>query len=225
MRMGKASNQLLFGDHLSLLNPQRLLVLLLVVLGHGLLIYLLTLHSNASRTESTDEFRSVAIYLAPIVELEQGAPRKNSVVEATPTNRQKHKESTAIALPVPQAVPSADIAQPDWAMEAEEAAQRIANSVAPRRGFGKPSEDNVATDKPPVGIFERGSPHRAGDIEMIGPGIERRWLNENCFQEFGHLPELFPAPGLRVNTVRCLVGRAADGTLFEHLKPGYLKQK
>jgi hypothetical protein len=141
MWMGKAPNQPLFGDHLSLLNPQRLLVLLLVVLGHGLLIYLLTLHSGASRTESTDEFRSVALYLAPVVELKQEAPRKISVVKATSPNKPPRKENSAITLPVPQPAPSADMAQPDWAMEAEEAARRMANSVSPRKRFGKPPEE------------------------------------------------------------------------------------
>jgi hypothetical protein len=214
------------GDGLVLPSPQRLLALLLVVIGHGLLIYLLATYGHSAPTEANDQFRSVRIYLTPIVEAEQEAPPKTDVTALTLRPKYPSKDSPAITLLVPQPVPSVNSAPPDWAREAHEAAQRMTQSTAPRRGFGKPPVDAVVTDKPPVGIFERESQHHAGDIEMIAPGVERRWYSENCFQEFGHLPELFPAPGLRTNPVRCMTGRRkADGALFEHLKPGYLKQK
>jgi hypothetical protein len=224
--MGKSVAPALVGARFSPLKPQRLLALLLVVFGHAVLIYLIASQSHALRPETVDEFTSVPIYLTPTVQPEREAPRKADVADQLRRKTLLRKESTAIALPVPESIPIADAALPDWSHEAEEAARRMANPVVQRRGFGKPPEDDVVADKPPVGVFERGPSRRMGDIEMIGPGIERRWYSANCFQEFGHLPDLFPAPGLRVNPVRCLVGpRDADGTLFEHLKPEYLKQQ
>jgi hypothetical protein len=224
--MGEAAAQSLFGDRLFFRNPQRLLALLLVVLGHSVLIYLIAMHGHSARTVVVDEVPSIPIYLTPLMEVEQEAPRKADVADHTTSKKPLRKESISITLPVKQPTQIAEISRQDWASEAQEAARRMANSVAPRRGFGKPPEEDVVIDKPPVGIFERGSAHRAGDIEMIGPGIERRWYSDRCFQEYGHLPDLFPAPGLRINPVRCTRGpRNADGTLFEHLTPEYLKQK
>jgi hypothetical protein len=80
-------------------------------------------------------------------------------------------------------------------------------------------------EKEPPSVFAKPA-HRAGEIQVLVPGIERRWLSERCYMEFGHPPELFAGRGPRVNPVRCNVGPdEVRGDLFDHLKPDYLKQR
>jgi hypothetical protein len=61
---------------------------------------------------------------------------------------------------------------------------------------------------------------------MVGPGIERRWVSENCFWEFGRPPPLFTGPLPRINQVQCKLGPAEPNShLFDEIKPGYLKKR
>ena len=107
--------------------------------------------------------------------------------------------------------------------EGSEVVRDRAQSGARFRQFGKAPADAAPEDKAPEGVFDRGPPHRAGDIEQVAPGIERRWLNPYCYREFGRRPELFTASPFRGNPVRCNLPAEGDTDLFDHLKPKYLQ--
>lgn len=194
-----------------------------------MLIYVMATSTTAVRLEIENGFHSLPIHLIPLIEERTPiriakAPAPNNKAESYST------ESESIAIAEPQQVPAAEGTQPskiDWAKEAETAIQELSQSKPGSPTFGARPKEEPTSDKKPLGVFERKPAHRAaGIIEELGPGLERRWLSEKCYIEFGHLPELIPGSGPRVNPVRCMMGSSSvDGDLFDHLKPGYLKRK
>jgi hypothetical protein len=178
--------------------------------------------------DRVDEFRSQPIYLMPLIE--EPPPVRRAEVPA-PTIRPQPvlPESTAITLTEPQQVPAVEntpAPRVDWAKEATTAIRNMAQSGSGPVAFGERPKDEAPAAKGPRGLFEKQSPREAGYTEELGPGITRRWLSEKCYMEFGHPPELFPGPGPKFIPVRCIVGSSeADGDLFDHLKPEYLKRK
>ena len=207
-------------------GQSRGVVVVAIFIGHAVLIYVLTRTPSLER-ETADQFSSRPIYLTPFI-VEPVAARRSRVLTPRREVRPTATESTALTIAEP--VPSSETAdtpspQVDWAQEATAAAREVTRPKSGPRQFG----DRPEEEPPPQGKYDRPllkpPAHRAGDIEMLGPGIERRWVSENCYMEFGHpLPELFPAPGPKVNPVRCRLG-SVDGHIFDHLKPEYLKQK
>ena len=208
-------------------NRVRIAVLAGTVLSHALLIWVMATRTTDLEPESADEFSSSPIYLQPLI-VEPVAPRRSQAMTLVRKSQPRHAESAAITAEQPEQAPApSDTPEPqvDWANEATTIARKLADPESGPVQFGNRHKEAPPTDdryihpliKPPV--------RRAGLIEMVGPGIERRWLSERCYIEFGRLPELFPAPGPRVNPVRCMIGPSIDGHIFDHLKPKYLQQE
>jgi hypothetical protein len=178
--------------------------------------------------DRVEEIRSLPIYLMPLIE-EPPPVRRAEVPAPTIRSQPVPAESTAITLTEPQQVPAVEntpVPLVDWAKEAATAIQNMAQSGSGAVTFGDRPQDEAPSVKAPYGVFEKRSPRKAGYVEEIAPGITRKWVNERCYREFGHLPELFADQGPKVNPVRCLAGPGpVFGDLFDHLKPKYLKQK
>ncbi|MEO8316668.1 MAG: hypothetical protein ABI645_17955 [Pseudomonadota bacterium] len=183
--------------------------------------------TSSPKRESAEEFSSLPIYLTPII-VQPETPRTLRASESVRRAQRRSAETTAITVAEP--LPDTDLAIPlprvDWAQEVVTTVEAVTRSKREPRKFGALQKKESLPDEESARPLIQPPAHRAGEIEVLGPGIERRWLSENCFMEFGHpLLELFPAPGPKVNPVRCRMGSAVDGHIFDHLKPEYLKQK
>lgn len=197
-----------------------------VVAGHVVLIYLMARTTELAR-DNADGFSSLQIHIWPLSE-EPATPRISRVAPARKVEP-RSAESVAITITEPQQAPDTpgtSIPQVDWAQEAAAVIQDMTRPKSGPRQFGDRQKEEPPPDDRYIHPLVKPPAHRAGDIEILGPGIERRWLGERCYMEFGHpLLELFPAPGPKVNPVRCMMGSSVDGHIFDHLKPEYLKQK
>ncbi len=202
---------------------RRALVWAFILLGHALLIYGMTRGSTLPRVFPVHEapIASMMLIFIDPSELRGREPQstRSDTFKISPSAASI--EIAAITLPIQ----AEGVAQPeaaiDWVEEGKEAARRLPNVS---------TDPQESTDREPKGIFERETTrHRAGDIEVIGQGIElieRRWINSRCYREFGNMPELRASAGPKVNPIRCNLGSSVpDGSLFDHLKPDYLKRK
>lgn len=193
-----------------------------------MLICVMATRATVLRPDTEDRIDSLPIYLMPLIE--DPAPiRKSKAPAPTIKAQPSSTESTAIAIAEPQQVPDTEdtpAPQVDWAKEAATAIQKMSQSKPEPGKFGDPPQEESSSESEPLGVFakQRQPRRRAGLIEEPGPGIERRWISEKCYREFGQPPELFAAQGPRVNPVHCMLGPSSvDGDLFDHLKPKYLK--
>jgi hypothetical protein len=214
-------------------DPVRALVLAVIVLGHAVLIHFMAQHISVPRILEADGFSAVPIHLMQIVEPEQAPPRRNRRENRPvaslaplidPVDEDNSPESREIATPPMQSATVVPGVRMDWTGEAANADQQIAQ--ARRKGFGEAPQDSMPAEKKPLGVFERGPPHRAGDIELFEDGVERRWISSRCYLDFGGPPDPLARRKPRVNPVQCMLGSSEpDGDLFDHLKPRYLKGK
>jgi hypothetical protein len=214
-------------------DPARAMALVVILLGHAVLIHFMAQHVSASRILEAEEFSAHPIHLLQIVEPEQEPPRRSRqesrpvalpAPQIDPDEQGQSPESTEIGAPQQQTVAEVPRAQMDWTGAAAKADQQIAQSR--RKGFGAAPQDDPPSEKKPLGLFERGPQHRAGDIEMFEDGVERRWVSSRCYRDFGGPPNPLARRNPRVNPLHCLLGPSAvDEDLFDHLKPGYMKRK
>lgn len=231
--MGTSAARTGAGPRVCTRDPLRAATLVVILLGHAVLIFFMAQHTAIPRILAEDEFPSLPIHLMQIVEPEEQAPTRRSLQESglaaplplhgDPVDEIGILESAEFSTPVVPSVAEVPGVRIDWTGAVAEADQRIAQSR--RKGFGAAPQDPRLSGKKPLGVFERGPPHRAGDIELFEDGIERRWVNSRCYRDFGGPPDPLPRRNPGINLLHCLMGsREADGDLFDHLKPGYLKQ-
>jgi hypothetical protein len=131
-------------------------------------------------------------------------------------------ESTPIATLAPGATQDVEGARVDWNGLADESVPQWDLSTSGHREFGAMPKEEASSQEAPVEFFRKS---RAGEIEMIGPGLERRWISDRCYMEFGHPPDLFFSLAPKANMAYCLAPRLPRDDLFDHLKPEYLKPK
>lgn len=215
-------------------DPVRVMTMVVIVLGHAVLIFFMVQHNSVPQILAENGFSSLPIHLIQIVEPER-VPRRRTPQESSPVvassaqqsdprDESSFLENTQIAASVQESIEEAPGVRVDWTGAAAEADQRIAQSR--RMGFGEAPQDNQTPEKKPLGVFERGPPHRAGDIEMFEDGVERRWVNSRCYRDFGGPPDPLARRNPGIKLLHCLMGsREVDGDLFDHLKPGYMKRK
>jgi hypothetical protein len=204
------------------------------VLGHAVLILYLAGRGTVSRGVPQAEISVLPILLMPITLPEREpaqAPRLagpvrgqlprlgDNVVIATPPSA---LESTPIATPAPGTTQDGEGARVDWIGLAEESVPQWDLSTPEHREFGAIPKEETSSQEKPVEFFRKS---RKGEIQMIGPGIERRWTSDRCYIEFGHPPDLFFSLAPKVNMTICLAPRLPRDDLFDHLKPEYLKPK
>jgi hypothetical protein len=214
-------------------DPARALVLAVILFGHAVLIHFMAQHISVPRITAEGGYSSVPIHLMQIVEPQPASPRRNrqeehAVVSLTPPDHPGETvevpESAGTTTPALPPVVEAAGLRKDWTGSAAEADQQIARSR--HNGFGEGPRDDLPSARKPLGVFERGPPHRAGDIELFEDGVERRWVNSRCYRDFGGPPDPLARRNPGLNPLRCSAGpREVDGDLFDHLKPGYLKRK
>ena len=216
----------------------RLLFSAVVLLGHVVVMYFMRESVNSPRAVRRDEASTIPIYIIPLAELGREKPRKVDTIVSIQARTPRPRESTAIAIPeppqestatqvpAPHLAPDLRTTQPDWAGAAEKSVQQLARSTSERRGFGQAPQEDALSNEVPAGVVDGKSPHRAGSIEILGPGYERRWISSRCYREFGGPPSLLAGTGFKVTPTTCLVGSGPpDSDLFEHLKPEYLRRK
>ena len=214
----------------------RVLIASLVLLGHVLAMYLLIAGVSARLDHRVPEFATIAIRLMPIPAQERSArtevlePESSVPAPTVPAELPEivlvndDLSGAAITVPTPQTEP-APRQRIDWALQAAQAARRWAEPDSGPMKFG-PAQPGDEPDDPPRNIFESNSPRKAGYIEMIAPGVERRWINSRCYREFGTQGVQLPGALPNINPVTCLIGAGpVRDDLFDHLKPEYLKDK
>jgi hypothetical protein len=208
--------------------------LLVVVLGHAVLILYLAGRGSASRGVPEAEITVSPILLLPTTQpdresaqaLRPAAPvrgqlparRDNAVIAAPPPAL----ESAPIATPAPGTTQDAHGAPVDWIGLAQESVPQWGLSTPKHLEFGAIPKEETASQEEPVEFFRKS---REGEIQMIAPGIERRWTSDRCYVEFGHPPDLFFSLAPKVIMSQCLGPRLTRDDLFDHLKPEYLKPK
>jgi hypothetical protein len=218
-------------------EPPRLLFMVAILLGHGLIVYLLLDRTGMLRAAATGEELWSRVYISPLSD--RRAPSPPSTVPDNPakadTRRSSREVKAFVPGPIVEQVPLITPKEPapsdtspsiDWSREAEDAARRAVLLGANDRDFSDSTKDETRPRRKieEAPKTERG--HRAGDIEMVGPGIERRWVSENCFWEFGRPPPLFAGPLPRIHQVQCKLGPADPNShLFDEIKPRYLKKQ
>jgi hypothetical protein len=210
-------------------GQSRTLIFVAILASHAVLVYVMATSSTGMRPDIDNGFHSQPIYLIPFIEELPPIP-KEKLPAPTIETQSYSTGSASIEFVAPQEAPDSLGTQSrtiDWTKEAEIAIQEMSQSKPGSQNFRDRPEEDPPSGKKPLGVFERKPTHRAaGVIEKLGPGLERRWLSERCYIEFGHLPDLVRGTAPRVNPVRCIMGSSSvDGDLFDHLKPGYLKRK
>jgi hypothetical protein len=214
-------------------DPARALAGIVILLGHAMLLCFISRQAPVQRDAEGDDFSTAPIYVMPIAGSRQETPpppRRADNATALPVQQEgsgddgEVLEAAATTAPASQPVNEGESARLDLLNAPAEVARLLEQSR--HLGFAEPPEDDVLRQKEPPGVFERGPPHRAGDIEIFERGFERRWVSSSCYQEYGVPRDPLARTIPRVNPVHCLSGsRAVDMDLFDHLKPGYLKQK
>lgn len=198
--------------------------MLAILLGHAGVIALLLRRAMVAPAPEREVLTVYPIHLMPMVEPQPTSPRLEN-----PARRRATTLPVTPTIVVPAAEPQQGLVvepvqPPDWGEEGSRAAERIVRGNPAPRQFGEARQKPEPLAEPPS-VFTKPA-HVAGEIQVLGPGVERRWVSEHCYVEYGHPPPLFPGAGPRVNPVRCNVGsREARGDLFDHLKPKYLKQQ
>lgn len=205
-------------------KPPRTIFVAAILFGHGLIVLLLLGRAQERRVIPESDIGTLPIYITPMT------PRttRNQTHKVATTRSAPRDAETSINPPITPTPPAPGVPTPpnppiDWASEAQQAARRAAQPDE-RAQFIRRDESIL---RPGPAQPARGDrPHRAGDIEMVGPGIERRWISENCYWEFGRPPPLFTGPLPRLHQVHCKPGALEPaGDLFDEIKPGYLKEK
>jgi hypothetical protein len=217
-------------------KPSRVLTASLVLIGHAFAIYLLMAGVATRPDNRVAESSTIAIRLMPVSAPERSARPEFFEPESRvpgPTDPADLPEivlvnddmaGTAISLPSPQPEPGSR-ERIDWASQAEQAARRWSEADSGPMKFGPANPRDEPADAPP-NFFEGNSPRKAGYIEMIEPGVERRWINSRCYREFGTKGVQLPGALPNINPVTCLIGSGpVRDDLFDHLKPEYLKDK
>jgi hypothetical protein len=215
----------------------RLLFSAVILLGHAATIYFLMMGIRAPRIVRDDEFSGLPIYVMSMTEPEREKPRKAEVADGLAAKKSPPPESTAITTPDPlqessttqapvQETSNTDTTRPDWALEAQKSVRESGRSTHELKRFGSTPQDGPPSDDAPVSIFDGKSPRRAGYVESLGPGYERRWLSSRCYREFGAPPSLSGGTGFIGTPITCLIGSGPpNGHLFDHLKPKYLSEQ
>jgi hypothetical protein len=175
----------------------------------------------------------IRILLVPLPEethpqaddVERRAPASAASPEAEPDQArvEQRQQSAAITLsaPAPESQVSAD-----WATRAGNIARQLAEQDSGARAFGQGAGKDGLREPAAPNFFELDSPRKAGYIEMLGPGVERRWINSRCYRDFGRPPDRIAGTRPDLNPTNCLVGPGAvRDDLFDHIKPGYLEDK
>jgi hypothetical protein len=190
-------------------------------------------HISVPRTVAEGVFSPAPIHLMQIVETQPVSPgRSRQQVRdvVSPTLPEDPRAASEVPLnpqtnaPASPSIEDSAGARKDWTGAAVEADRQI--SRWKHNGFGEGPADEPLSAKKPLGVFERGSPHRAGDIELFEDGVERRWVSSRCYRDFGGPPDSLARRNPGLNLLHCSAGpREVDGDLFDHLKPGYLKPK
>jgi hypothetical protein len=214
----------------------RVLILSLVLLGHTAAIYVLMAGVPTRADDRVAAFPTIAIRLLPmpapgpgtrpeVFETASSVPRATDpadLPEVILVNGDL--AGTALSLPPPETEPGPR-ERIDWASQAAQAARQWAEPDSGPMQFGPAIPGDEPKD-PPRNIFESNSPRRAGYIEMIEPGVERRWISSRCYREFGAKGVQFPGALPTINPVTCLIGSGpVRDDLFDHLKPEYLKDR
>jgi hypothetical protein len=218
-------------------EPPRLLFMAAILFGHGLIVYLLLDRTGMLRVAvASDELWS-RVYIAPIPDRRPPSPLSSALDNpaGADTRQPTIKAPVFVPSPLVEKVPpttssdpvASDTAPPiDWAREAEDGARRSVQLGASGRLFSDSTRDETRTRREPEEVPKADPGRRAGVIEMVGPGIERRWISQKCYWEFGQPPPLFAGPGPKTNQVHCMVGSAEPNShLFDEIRPRYLRKK
>ncbi|HWL62770.1 MAG TPA: hypothetical protein VNQ32_08225 [Steroidobacteraceae bacterium] len=212
----------------------RVLILTAILGGHASAIYLLMTGVVAQRDNPRPEFLSYSIRLTPMLipeikvqpegsDLESELRESSQPAELAIVLPEEDQVSTAVSLPTLDDEPE-PWKRIDWASQAEQSTRAWSEPDSGPMKFGSTDEDEEPSDDPPRNIFEGNSPRRAGIVEMIEPGVERRWINSRCYREFGRKRDQVAGTRPDLNPVSCLIGSGpVRDDLFDHLKPDYLK--
>lgn len=218
-------------------EPPRLLFITIILLGHAAAIQFLSVRIEVLRSEDTSGQLAlpIRILLAPPPEANRpSAEQVNRIAPANAARRnveraqvelEERQPSTAITLPAPMLEPESQV-RPDWAAQAGQIARQLAGQGFGPHSFGQGGEEDELREPAAPNFFELDSPRKAGYIEMLGPGIERRWISSRCYRDFGRPPDRIAGTRPDLNPINCMVGPGAvRDDLFDHLKPDYLEEE
>jgi hypothetical protein len=210
-------------------DPSRVVFVAIILLGHAAAIHVLMVRIEVRPADQQAGLVALPVHLVPLPPPERAtSPERH----ALPTQRRMVPPGRRLTIEPPREAaisnPSLDAdanVRPDWAAQGERIARQWPQTDPGRRTFG-----NTVQDEPPdpvaPDIFENKSPRRAGYAEMIAPGVERRWISERCYREFGRPPDRIAGTRADLNPITCLISQGpVRSDLFDHLKPEYLKKR
>ncbi len=206
----------------------RVVIFATVLTGHAVAIYLLAVSGDVQVYPRSVKLLTFPIRLAPNFPVESPPLPQGEMTRHVPEPAPR----LADEAPLPSVISTSSLPEPDptpgegvdWAGQAE---KRSRNWVEPESAplkFGSSGQSEDPTQELGRNIFESRSPRRAGFVEMIEPGVERRWLSSRCYREFGKRRDSVADTRPDLNPVTCLMGSGPPrDDLFDHLKPDYLK--
>jgi hypothetical protein len=213
------------------------LFIVIVLLGHAAAIHFFSLRIAGSRTARTAQPMALPIRLVLTPLREEPAPQARSSNSEAPRSAtsavevahdarlEMPEESRAITLPSSDMNPDAGERR-DWGAAAGRIAQQLVEAGSGPMQFGAAGEEEELREPAAPNFFELDSPRKAGYVEMLGPGRERRWINSRCYRDFGKPPYTIPGTRPDLNPINCMVGPGAvRSDLFDHLKPDNLKDQ
>lgn len=199
----------------------RLLFIVIILLGHAA-----ALHFFSIRIADSRSVRRAQPMALPIRLVLTPLPQKS----AQPARVSTREVPRDVATPVQMSAdirleqPVAD--RPDWGVEAGRIARQLAETGSGPKVFGQAGEADEPGEPAVPNFFESESPRKAGYVEMLGPGLERRWINSRCYREFGRPPDRIAGTRPDLNPIQCMVGPGSPRSdLFDHLKPDNLKDR
>jgi len=209
--------------------PPRLLFGAVIIAGHAAAIYVLTLRVDWDRDigPSLLAVMPISISLTPIL----GLPRDEARLEIP---REVNPRIAARELEPPEF--EAQAASPGRETDTGKRADILTSFGRSGRHwadvdskpleFGRLQEDDPSTPTN-RNFFEGTSPRRAGFIEMLESGVERRWISSRCYREFGKSRTAPLGAASDLNPITCLVGPGGSprSDLFDHLKPEYFSNE
>lgn len=217
--------------------PPRALILAAILVGHAGVIYLMSLRTEGPEEMPKMEILTIPIHLMPLAANQGPPPPEGDAAPSAPRTRRlpqnvpeevspaRTQQSVAITLPPPDTALQAG-PEIDWAAQADRMNSDWADSGPPLKASGRVNEDDEPAGSSVRGIFERNSPRQAGYVEMLAPGVERRWSNSRCYRDFGVPADRIAGTRSDLNPLNCITGPSAvRDDLFDHLKPDYLQDR
>lgn len=202
----------------------RKLIFLLVLLGHGVLIFVISRSNTAQKSATHILHEPLIVYFLDSIKAKIEADAIKEPAPARARSRLGHPSMVPLTNPPPPTDPDATSSNAitDWYAQAHSVAEDALEN-ARKKGAKRAFEHKMpsAQEREPTSIFDPLPVRRAGTWD----GPNRFYVTDNCYYEWDRAPR--PPPTLLDNRLKTPVckppPKGGGDAMFKDLTPDYLK--